>query len=396
MAEINMIDLKIFKPAKTHSSQMNQFFVKTLYCLILTITAVPFFLKHFPSQAIAAVAVYFAILLLVLLVTSEFAMSFATPFWAVGIAILAVLNLLLYPRTRLPGQLSSAPDAVLEPARALFLHGLHPYSVHLFDGAPVSPGPGWIMLNAVLYLSGCLALLVPLYLFLAAALVNRIKKGQALPFVALTLASICFLQMSITGHDLPASALAMAGLTLALHRHYTGDRALLLIAIAAGIVATARVPFIVFPVGLGICLSKIDRSKAIRFIVWSLTVALLIHGTFYLWAWLDGIFYQPIHVFGRASASGSPVWQVCAAVVYGLVVWLVYKRLNDSPASWLYFVWTLIALPTMFIGFGELFRAGVLSANVWMNWEGKGYVLFTLPLLVAGIVLDAKKSVRQV
>src|SRR5690348_17352262 len=69
--------------------------------------------------------------------------------WVTLCVMLAIANAGLYPRTRLVEARSSAPDALIEPARRL-VSGVHPYAQRLAGDTPISPGPGWIAVHAPL------------------------------------------------------------------------------------------------------------------------------------------------------------------------------------------------------------------------------------------------------
>ena len=65
-------------------------------------------------------------------------------------ACFAAVSFFIYPvadARKLSGMGSTGDDAVIEPAKTLLECG-RLYDTVLYDGAPVSPGPGWIILNA--------------------------------------------------------------------------------------------------------------------------------------------------------------------------------------------------------------------------------------------------------
>jgi hypothetical protein len=61
----------------------------------------------------------------------------------------------------------------------------------------------------------------------------------------------------------------------------------------------------------------------------------------------------------------------------------------------LLFLWAALSIPFIFVGAGELSRDGLLSPTVWAGWEGKGYVMFTLPSLVAALTLGLAQRPRE-
>ncbi|MBM4286296.1 MAG: hypothetical protein FJ128_13785 [Deltaproteobacteria bacterium] len=374
-----------------------------LYLLIVTITSAPFFIKHFPEASFILITTYIAIITGLIILgfiflrfdSQKFRIISNHSLWVLGILALAALNVFLYPATRLVSNPSTAPNALMEPAIALWHTCSHPYSIRLFDGAPISPGPGWILLNLPFSLSGMIALLIPIYFMIAGVMVAKWGKAYVFIFVMLLMASLNFLQMSITGHDLPATTLALVSLTLGLHCYYRSNGWFIVIAILTGLIATARMPFIIIPMALSICLITINPLRAMQFALISIGVALSIHLIFFVWAKKIGLFYQPMHVFGRASASGSTIFLCSGALTCVTFYWFVWRRLTNSPASWLIFLWVILSTPFIFVGLGELLREGLFSFKTWAVWEGKNYVLFTLPLLLAGLLLNEAQRCRN-
>lgn len=373
-----------------------------LYAIISIITSVPFFIKYTHKYSFYLIFLYGCIFIfLFFLIKNE--LSFKKIFldwsllWVLMIFFLGALNIYLYPSTRLVQAVSSAPSALIEPAVALFYNGLNPYSVKLFDGAPISPGFGWIFLNSSLLLSGLITILTPMYLIFSGVMVSKTSRAKcAFFYVSLVLLPINFLLMSIIGHDLPAIILALVGLALALNIYYKNDIRFIFIAVLVGLVATARVPFIIFPVALSVCLAKIDLLRARIFLVISIGIALIIHLIFWIWSYNQGIYYQPLHVFGRAIHSGSLITLFLGALAWFFSGWYGWRLLTKFPSTWMFFLWSVLSIPFIFVGINELLRDGILYSRSWENWEGKGYVMFTLPLLAAGLALDKVNELKKI
>lgn len=220
----------------------------------------------------------------------------------VGLSLLlAFANVLLYPGTRTLHARSSAPDALIEPARRMAAGG-HPYAGVLFDGAPISPGPGWIAIHAPLTAVGLVWLVVPLIVLVPA---------------------------------------------------------------------------------LGVLLSRVDRRAAAIFCVVAGGTALGVQLAVWTWGVSLGLPYQPLHVFGRAARSGALVVPIGLGVSIAVAMWQWIQGTNES-SDWLRFVWAITGAPFVAVGIGEL----VGPTNMqWSIWEGKVYVAFALPLLVAAVSL---------
>ncbi|QDO97708.1 hypothetical protein FNB15_10690 [Ferrovibrio terrae] len=363
----------------------------TLYLGIVLITALPFFAKRFAEGFLWPWAAY-AFAILILLIATErldlrkYKIANSNLPWLSGAFILATLNFVLYPLTRTAAHPSTAPNALIDPAVAFF-EGQHPYAVTLFDGAPISPGPGWIILNAPITLTGMIFALIPVYMGIACYAVSRIEAWRGNALVLFLVPSICFLQMNVVAHDLLGFSLAGVALTIAAHQQRNNMLVITLIAILSGIVATARLPFFLFPVAIATCLFRTDRAKALVFATVAVSVLIAIHGIFYLWADRLSLFYQPAHVFGRAANSQSPAQFIVVIALWIVISIYMWLRTDSSLSSWFLFVWAILFVPFATIGFAELFRGSELSINDIANWEGKGYVYFTVPFLAAALVL---------
>lgn len=360
------------------------------FIFLTVLTSVPFFIKYLPGHFPIFIGLYSVMLIGALAVISslskkKFGLLEHNWPWLMAILALLALNFMFYSKTRLVDHPSTAPNALVEPAMNMFLKYSDPYSVTLFDRAPISPGPGWLILNAPLSLANLIPLLNPIYAALAAWMISLRQKREASLFVILLMSSLCYLQMSVVGDDLPAITCALVSLTIALRRYHYSIIVLALLALLTGFVSTARIPLGIAPLVLGACLMKIDRAKGIRFAILATVITLLLHGIFYCWSIQSGSIYQPLHVFGRGYGSGSAVFLLCGFIFWIAVGHWNWAAVNDRVDSWLVFLWGVLAVPFMFVGIGELFGAGVFSAQSWASWEGKRYVFFTSPLLIAAL-----------
>lgn len=349
------------------------------------LSSLPFFARH-PIAGAAGPILYLLLLTALIYAATgarlaRLANSRLTA--AAGIALLALGNLLLFPGTRLVEHPSSAPDALSQPVARL-LAGLEPYGERLFDGAPISPGPGWILLHAPFTALGLLPLILPAWLGLAAWLVAR-AGGRPAGFVALTMAPLAFLQMSVVGHDIFAISLAFLVVLLAALPAAERGPAFLALAILAGTVATARLPLIILlPVlGLGLAGER-GRSFGWRFAAIALATCLAWHAAAFLWCWQVGDFYQPLHVFARAD-NGAGRWFSLAGAVAGLAAaaW-IWRRRDGGLGQTLLGLWLLQTALFLPIGLGELVNLQHLD---WADWEGKNYLAYPLPLLAAALLL---------
>lgn len=368
-----------------------------VYVLLATITSVPAFAKY-TTYPLVFTSAYAAALTGIGLLISSTRFSHVerrsrVSLWLVSSALLAIGNAILYPQTRLQATPSRAPDALIEPARRL-LSGEYPYAKLLVDGAPISPGPGWLAINAPLTVTGLIWLIMPLYLALAAASLARYgSRTVALSFTLLILAMPAFVQMSFVGHDLFAVGCAMVIVTLAVHKQVTTNGPFLpLWSMAAAVVASARAPLAAFIVVLGMLAVRTNFRAGTRFLIISGSTLAALHLSFYLWGRDLALPYQPLHVFGRAGNNLGLTFLLMAAAVSIFVTWALWKHRSDSRSQWLLVTWAAIGLPFVMVGLGELVW---INQWHWIVWEGKVYVGFALPLLIAGFLLRKLQNLPQ-
>lgn len=365
-----------------------------VYVVLATVTSVPAFSKYTAWPGTLAAAYFVAIALCVFYVyfrrpvTTALSVK-ADALMASALCLgLAAANAVLYPRTRLSPVRSTAPDALIEPARRL-MAGVHPYAGVLFDGAPISAGPGWIALHAPLVLAGLVWLIVPLHLWLASRVVARQPPYRGVPFIALMCVMPAFVQMSLVGHDLFAVGCAMVTVTIGMyHQTLRPTRGWILWSLAAAIVGTARVPLAIFTAVLAALVWRADARLGKRVALLSGVALVAIHLGVMWWGATSGVWYQPLHVFGRASRAGATVLAIGATLSLALSVWL-WRRDGRSVSDWLCLIWTTAGLPFVAVGLNELINT---TRGNWSGWEGKVYAGFAVPLLIAALHLSSSDA----
>lgn len=280
---------------------------------------------------------------------------------------------------KLLGKGSTADDAMIEPARALLATG-QLYDVSLYDGAPISPGPGWILLHAPLVWLGLYWLITPLHLLL---LLGVLRQGLGAPpapmtaFVGLLGSSLLTWDLLVTGHDLIALSLALLSLTLLAHRTATeatlARRWLLPLALLMGVVATARVVFLCHPLLMG---AFLWRSGQRRPALWLTGLALAVALGLHAWGYLSHDLYQPLHLFGRGERNVG-TWLIGLGGIATLAVggW-VWWSLRPTRDHWLRGLSYCLLVPLATIALGEWLAVG----GDFARWEGANYLL---PPLVA-------------
>jgi hypothetical protein len=300
-----------------------------------------------------------------------------------GTFVLGVL--VFYPQSRTVPKPSTGPDAMIVPSMNLF-QGTYFYQERLFDGAAISPGPGWILLNSLISGTGLQPLLTPCYLTVAALIVGKATSSHrgAVLLLLISFACLNFLQQSVCAHDMFAMGCAMLIITLVTFQQRKNEIWICSLAVAAGVVATARVPLVIFPLILGVFLSRLSIPHAVRFTAIALSTALLLHGTVFCWGQMVGGEYQPFHVFNRARHGTGMKLLTIGALLSAIFAMVSVWKVREKASSWLFWAWVTIFIPFCTVGIGELIH---YERWVFANWEGNNYLTFSLPLLIGAFIL---------
>lgn len=276
----------------------------------------------------------------------------------------------------LSGTGSTLALAMSSPVHTL-VAGHDLYGVQLPKGAPVSPGPAWILFNSPFTLAHAFSLFVPLWV-VACVLVLRRTYGHGLEInlgLIVLESSPHFIHLVSAGADVIPIGCAVVLLVVGADRlTRRGGPWPVMIGLGAGIVATSRVIYLGLPLFIGLLVWRRSRSSAL--VISTVGVGLAL-GSEILVAAL-GPSFPPMHVFDRARAN-QPVANIVVGVAASLAaLGFAVRRLTAEARSWL--VWTALcfSVPHVFIGLGELETSSGISA-----WEGSNYLLIcAIPVLV--------------
>jgi hypothetical protein len=266
------------------------------------------------------------------------------------------------------GRDSTGDDAIIEAFRS-FAAGLPMYDARLYDGAPISPGPLWVLLNGWLATLGAHFLMTPLYLV---AVLFLLEQGERAGFLALALCNPLVWTTSGTGHDHVAIGLAFLGCLLWARRAGPGVAHVLGLVVAGAILGTSRIVYVGFPILLALCAERL--SPRARWCVGGLGTALALgtHAGFMAQA----ARYQPAHLLDRGLRNvGVPLMIIGAAGAL-LVLAFAWRRAAARFASPVCFASALL-VPHAAIALGELLSVHGRVAV----WEGANYLLPALPAL---------------
>ncbi len=306
-----------------------------------------------------------------------------TPIPAIVLIIATIIaRCLLYPLVNGIGVGATGDDAFFLPISRM-LHFQLPYELTLHDGAPISPGMGWLFMNLPFGSAFLFPFFIPAYMLFSAQALYHFSKSW--PLTNLTLfcmtSTTIFWTLLGSGHDLVAVALSLLIAFILVERTIDTSNQMYIAAVIVGGISTSRVIFIILPLLFSILHIRYRRRRAIVFGAISLSVAALFH----LLGFLISSWYQPLHLIQRGLNNVGVDLMVIGAIGLLIYVCIVYHRVTDHYASRRnIYAFTLGALLAV-IAAGEL-RA--VNFNISL-WEGLSYLYVATPMVV-WTILDAR------
>lgn len=308
--------------------------------------------------------------------------------WILLLAIffaMAMLNGLLISYGVLPETGSTGDEAMMEPVHSIMEKGSlwAIYDVQLEAGAPVSPGPGWILLNSPFTILGIYPLMVPFWFLVLTLVLRRSRFGDGIVMRLMLLLALSpfFWQQLITGHDLPAIGAAFLAITAAAHNggRVMSRRRTLILALVAGIVSTSRVIYLLYPLIPGILIRRRDRTNGYIFISVALTGAFLINMIFSARC----SSFQPIHILSRVFSYVPPWALVAGAFIAALTVIVFAWKSDEKLKNWILWLSLLIGIPHLLISLAWLAAFSMDPAA----WEGANYFSIFLPAALTWLLM---------
>lgn len=300
------------------------------------------------------------------------------------IFVFSILSYLIYPiadARKTIGKGSSADDAIIEPVKNFLSNGKL-YDVKLYDGAPVSPGPAWILINSIFVFYNCYFLITPVYLVVHIMVYWYLLNRKSPPYVPLALlsSSIIFWELMVTGHDLIALGCSLAIIVMLVYRYCLKSNktnfslSTILLSILIGAISTSRIVFICLPFLIGFLTMKFKPLQSLYIMFISLTTAILFHLFFYM----ESDFYQPLHLFEKAQSNISTSIILSGVSSTIILAIIAIFRVQNNFRSLLKWFFILLAIPLSHISFGAF-----LSTNKDLaSWEGANYIVPTIPVFL--------------
>jgi hypothetical protein len=306
---------------------------------------------------------------------------------ATAVAALCLFNAFFFEwnnSLKAVGRDSTGDDAIIEAFRA-FAAGLPMYSARLYDGAPISPGPLWVLQNGWLATLGAHFLMTPLYLVAVLLLLEPAQRGW---FCALCLLNPLVWTTSGAGHDHVAIGLAFLACLLWARRS-AGVAPAIGLTLASAVLATSRVVYLGFPLLLALHATRL--APRVRWMIGGLGTALALAAHVVFIA--QDAPYQPSHLFHRGlTMVGLPL--MLAGGAGGLLVLaLAWHRASTRPRGSLDWAVPACFAAVLLVPHAAIALGMLLSVQGRVaDWEGASYLMPALPALAYACLLAAQVS----
>jgi hypothetical protein len=296
------------------------------------------------------------------------------------------------------GRGSDQQDCIVMPAHAL-VSGRWPYDRALiWSGNACSPGLGWIALATPFVLAAG----YPSFLVAgAAALVllpaRRMERRTATAFLVLLLSCVTAWQSLATGADDLAIGIGLALVTALLDER----RLTVVVGVALGLLATARLPFAFLPIALAALLYRAGEHKRAALLgavgLGTLAVA---HGVPLALNARSYVEDGPFHVLGKAArieaeGGGAAIFVSCAIAWIAFAVWALRRKGAGaaSPVARQFDLATLTLLCVAAPALADL-AARLGTEEGLEGWQGGNWLLAALPSYAASLAIALSDRAR--
>ena len=308
----------------------------------------------------------------------------ANRFLFIGLFLFVVsVNFFIYPVAdglKAQGRGSDQDDALIVTTGKL-LAGKAPYEGRTYyKSNPISPGPGWIILNIPFSHKNLYFLLTPFYLLVLALLIKKITGSYffANLLVVLCMSSVGFWETMVVGSDLFAAGAVFVFCLYLFQRYLPGPGIPAVLGIfLLGFAATSRIIFLYCCGIIAVFCWKSKGTRALFYPFISIIIAVLLHSAFYSWS--RGV-YTPLHLLGKGSMLLPSAFKYIALICVGASLFLSLRNVKNELGSWLFYFWLCLIIPMFFVSMGDLI---VLRKYNFGLWEGANYLLVALPVYLA-------------
>ncbi len=294
------------------------------------------------------------------------------------IIVIWLIGQFIYPLKEGLNKGGTGDDAMQQPILAM-MRGNAPYNIKLFDGAPISPGLGWLLLNAPFTLFGASSLFNVFYIGLTMFLYVKYRKNITLVNMATISIMLCFScwEQIYSYHDILAIGFSFMTIFLITEYAMTSNLSAFFLGILAGVIATSRLIFFFLPALIALLNYRRFRKGSIIYGLTGTLTAIGIH----IVGYITSEYYQPLHLLNRGSRN-IPFWIIATGVfLSGIALLIARNTLRDNFKNHLFLFSGLLFTPLFFISIGEL-----VGGNFNLpHWEASHYLLPALPCLIYSV-----------
>lgn len=293
------------------------------------------------------------------------------------ITIFLIANYFIFPITldiaAERGTGSCAHLAIIEPIKSL-LSGNRLYDANI--GAPISPGPGWILLNFIFALDGLYFLMTPFYFFLFTVIYYKIYKNSVITNLLLTFlsTSVNFWTNMCSGHDLVAVGICLL-LLLILTDYFTKTENKFfwtLIPITV-ILCSSRFFFFFIPFILFLFIRTRNKKLGNYFIIFTTILLFILHFIFFI----TSDYYQPLHLYHTGVINVGTAVIIIGALSFLVCYVHAFRKIDNSLQSWSKYYSILLGIFFATVALGEII---FVSFN-FSTWEGANYLITGAPVV---------------
>lgn len=314
------------------------------------------------------------------------------PLWKYFLILFTIANYFIYPmvdaRKKSGKYGSTADDAVIVAVETLKGSGKL-YDATLVTKEPISPGPGWLLMNSGFVLSDCYFLLNPFYLCIALFLISKYYKTYITnSFLFILMMALIYWELFFNGHDITAFSLGFLACMILIYENFRKEQGvfkIILMGILIGLISTSRVVFFFIPFIYFFMLKKDNKKNSWIILIASLVTFIGFNGYFYS---INNNF-QPAHLMHRAQTiMGTPLMIICALILICALYFVINKLQQNNLVDWLRNMTIAFSVFFIPIGLADLFR---LNFH-FIIWEGANYFVPVIPFAILYFIYRANSK----
>ena len=366
----------------------NKYLLLIILNLILILPSIRFFDKFLNLYFFGFYILFFNFIFIVSINKKEIVKKILSfPYWGFILIILSIANYFIYPlvdaRKKIANSGSTGDDAMILAANTL-KSTAKLYDVIINNHTPISPGPGWIILNSPFPLLNLFFLFSPIYLFFILFLIKKYYKNIISNlFIIILFMSLITVELFFNGHDILPFSLCFLICTLLIHENLKKDiniKYVILISIFLGMVSTSRIIFFFVPFLFYFLLNPYHKKNSIILLI----ISSIIFWGFNTYFYFINKIYQPLHLIHKAkNLLGIPILIFGSCIFITINYFIIKKIIKDNIENWLLIIMSVFSLILIPVSLGDLIRQ---DFN-FKTWEGANYFMPIIPFFVLYINL---------